>query len=585
MDGIRLATIFSNIAEVYKKTQSREKVFRLNVAARTIRDHPALIEDAYRAGSLLEMDGIDLNAAEMISEYIETGTIGLYEKIKSHYSEELIRFIRMSGLGSTRMFGLYEIFDIEDTEKLKEVLYDPRILQKAEKLGIDRDTLSEIHLERLKSTVSFYEKTYKKIARGYMRMFLPRIEKALYDCIDVEKIELVGSYRRKKAYLSDADMLILPKFNLKGFDPEKSIRALDNIGKSCFKPKSLKDKVSEQNISRVFETGYGFDIEIILSSGSSWVRDLFETTGSKRHVKNIMSMSEAAGMFSGSSQKYKDIKDEQDIYSMLGLGYIPPELREEGDIIDLAKSKKIPKLVELADIKGDLHIHSHYSDGLISREVLMGKARKLGYQYIGLSDHSASNRFGNGLDETRLEEKIKDLKAFRKDIKDIEVMIGSEVDIKGRDRLDYPDEVLEKLDVVLASMHSSYTNGKEENTARVLGAIDNPMVDIIAHPTGVVFGNRAPYSLDLDRILEKAASRGKAMEINSYYIRLDLDEGNTKKAKSMGVPIVINTDSHRYNNLEMISLGVDIARRARLTKDDVINTKDLKDFRYWKVNK
>jgi DNA polymerase (family 10) len=263
---------------------------------------------------------------------------------------------------------------------------------------------------------------------------------------------------------------------------------------------------------------------------------------------------------------------EKEIYRLLGLRFIVPELRQGRDEIELSRQDRLPDLIEAGDIRGDLHIHSEWSDGLIDYKDMVRIAHERGYEYIAISDHSISNFYGNGLSKERLIRKMEFMKDLRKKFRDINILMGAEIDIRKADIFDYPPEIIKKLDIAIASLHSSFTNSSKENTSRVVSALEKDYFDFIAHPTGFVFGNRAPISIDIDRVIETCSKYGKALEINSYYMRMDLNEQNVRKAKNAGAKLVINTDSHRPGNLDMMDLGIDIARRAGLEAGDIINT-------------
>ncbi len=237
------------------------------------------------------------------------------------------------------------------------------------------------------------------------------------------------------------------------------------------------------------------------------------------------------------------------------------------------------------DIRGDFHIHSKWSDGLIEYSGIIDSAKKQNYEYIALSDHSVSNYYGNGLDIDRLLAKMSFMKELRKKYDGIDILMGGEIDIRKAGVFDYPPEIIRKLDIAIASLHSSFTNSVEENTDRAVSALEKDYFDLLAHPTGKVFGNRAPLFIDIDRIIEASAKYGKALEINSYYMRMDLDEDNARKAKEAGSMLAVNTDTHRPGNMEMMQLGVDLARRAGLEAKDIINTMTAGELRSWRKNR
>ncbi len=633
MINLRISTIFANIAELAKQKDGNQKtVMDFTRAARTIRDFPGDLKDAYINGILRKLPGIIPDVYKLIEEYFKTGSIGLYDELKADYSEELIKFIRISGLGKRRIFAIYESLGAKDLDELKERIREEgsfsRILKSP---NIGKDLVTEIHLKRLVHSLDYYESTSGLFPKGYINFFIDKIKSEIIKLKDVKNIEVTGSIRRKKAFVRDIDILILTNFNLSGFNIQKSNIFLQDFKKLTF-IKSIKSiDLRRGNLSARFDTTYGVDIEVVISSGPGWEVDLFYTTGSKNHVRKIEEIALKRGLLGNHGidlnaagfirkdhnltgaktsaanhpgnfshgiflkenenrkkttvlKNYEEGQDTSDylIYENLGLERIPPELREDKGEVELAKRYALPKLIKLSDIKGDLHVHSSWSDGIISLEDIIKSCRKYKYEYLAISDHSISNLYGNGLDTGRMLEKIDYIKGLRQSIKDFDLLIGGEVDIRGVSMLDYDESILKKMDIALASMHSNYLNTVEENTSRITGAIKNSMIDAIAHPTGVVFGARAPYEMKMEQIFEVAVKYNKALEINSYLLRLDLNDSLTSEYKKMGGKVVINTDSHRATNLDMIVYGVEVARRAGLEKDDVINTKTLKELKQWK---
>ncbi|MBI3592677.1 MAG: PHP domain-containing protein, partial [Nitrospirae bacterium] len=269
-----------------------------------------------------------------------------------------------------------------------------------------------------------------------------------------------------------------------------------------------------------------------------------------------------------------------------GLPYIPPELREDQGEIEAAMEGKLPLLVAVGDMKGDLHVHSKWSDGSHTFEQLVDAARKLGYSYLAITDHSKGLAVARGLTAERLIEQKKEITALNKKLKGFRMLHGTEVDIRSDYSLDLPDEALKELDIVVASIHSGFKQSREQLTRRLVSAMNNPYVGIIAHPTGRLIGERDAYELDMDEILHVAKETGTALEINAYPLRLDLNDTLARKAKEMGIPIVISTDAHVTNQFDYMRYGVSIARRGWLEKGDVLNTlgvekllKNLKPFK------
>ncbi|MBC7333165.1 MAG: PHP domain-containing protein, partial [Actinobacteria bacterium] len=617
----------TNISEVSKyKSPDKNFVFGLSKAARTIRDYPEDITTLYYNGKLRELDGIDDIAYGFIQEYFESGKIKAYEELRSAYSEELVRLVRMSGLGAKLVFGIYDRLGIKNIIDLKNLLENRDIYRKDRFLTIDKGkgkdegkgkgliVVSGFHMKRLRETLSYFERTRSYFPGWYIGNFIDKVEHVLKSIPEIEDFRFVGSLRRKKLFVSDIDILILPSFNVSQYSLEKSIDLLKRISLLDFiKTKGLVElKYKNKTVGSRFRTIFGVDMEFIISGHKTWVLDLFYTTGTKAHVKKIENIAREKGCFkdgrislnSVNSElieprklnslvySFKDFEDKI-IYDLLGLQYIPPELRENQGEVELSKKSLLPNLVELEDIKGDLHVHSRWSDATMDFDDILEKAEEYNYEYVAISDHSKSNVYGNGLDERRLLEKIRYVDEYNKSnsgkksssirsIRNVRILSGSEVEIRENGKLDYKEEILEKLDIAIGSMHSGFASSSRENTLRAISGLRHKRIDFLAHPTGVVFGNRAPMFIDLERLVEEASENNKALEINSYFLRLDLDEKGVRKAKEKGVKLVINTDSHRLNNIDMIVLGVAIARRAGLEKDDILNCMCLRELMKWR---
>jgi len=603
MINLKLANILTDIAEIKKSTGvSKDITLNLMVAARTIRDNPESIKKVYSGGRLKELFGMEGLAYKLIVEYMETGKIKLYEELKSKYTEDLIRLIRISGFGKTKMFKIYEALNIKNLEDLKEKLAYENINDKISSILIEGNSYKNkdgvFYVKRLKSSLNYIESIKGLYPRWQVELYLDEIKNSLYKIRDIKKILIVGSLRRKKSLVRDIDILILPNFNNESCDFSGSARLLEEI-KSLKFIKSFKgNDIRPGSISARFETVFGIEVEIIISNHKNWSVDVLYTTGNKEHVRKLEEIAGKRGCVKNGrieinnsiEVKKQQIENclsnsrcfEEDIYNMLDLQYIPPELRENQGEIELSKSHLLPPLLTMDDIKGDLHVHSTWSDGVISLEDMIERIKKFNYEYMAITDHSVSNYYGSGLDDKRIQEKINYIDKLKSQFKDFCILMGSEIDITGVNKFDYPQNIIKKMDIAIGSMHSSFLNTEAKNTARVISAVENKYIDFIAHPTGVVFGNRAPYFIDIDQLITAAVKNNKALEINSYFLRMDLNEQNARKAAKMGAKVVINTDAHRPNNMDMIRLGVDIARRAGFKKENVLNTFSLAELKAWK---
>ena len=586
MISLKLANILTNIVEIKKSYPgSKEDIISLMNAARTLRDDPAIIERIIKGEEHDNLNGIDRYCYTLIVEYLEKGRIEEYECLAPSYSENLIKFIRITGLGRKRIFGIYDYFGIKDIDDLKDIFEGKTDKDIIKSIGPGKDLLTPLFIERIQRSLKYYEGLADKTPRWPVEFFANKMIISLGNHKDIKKAQLTGSIRRKKSLIEDIDILVLPEFNDGIYDFDKSICLLKDIEKLPFIKKLVSIKKEKNDISAVYETIYEINTEIIIAGDRTWTWQLFTTTGNRKHLFKLKEYAKVNKVHDLEKLACTGLCSDEDIYKILGLDYIPVELRQGRDEIELSSKNRLPDLVKMDDIKGDFHIHSKWSDGLIEYSDIIDIAKKQNYEYIAISDHSVSNYYGNGLDIERLLEKMSFMKELRKKYDGIDILMGGEIDIRKPGVFDYPPEIIRKLDIAIASLHSSFTNSAQQNTARVVSALEKDYFDLYAHPTGRVFENRAPLSIDMDRIIEASVKYGKALEINSYYMRMDLDEENTRKAREAGAVFAVNTDSHRPGNMEMMQLGVDLARRAGLEAKDIINTMTAEELRSWREDR
>ena len=356
----------------------------------------------------------------------------------------------------------------------------------------------------------------------------------------------------------------------------------------------IVSQVIAQGLTKVSVTlNMGLQMDLRLVKPQEFHSALQHFTGSKEHNAKLRSIAlkmgyklNEYGLFEKDGEGVFLPKSEEELYSKLGMPYIIPELREDRGEIEAALQDSLPELVKLEDIRGDLHVHSTFSDGISSIEEIVNKAIELGYEYIAITDHSKSLKIARGLDEGRLREQLEHIKNLNQKVKGIRILTGMEVDILPDGSLDMNDDILKELDVVIASIHSGFKQDQKTLTSRIVNACHNPYVKIIAHPTGRLIGRRAAYDVDMDKVMEAAAETGTVLEINSSPDRLDLNDVHVKRAAEMGIKIAIDTDAHSTEALSDMRYGVWVARRGWLAAENIINTFSLdKLLKFLKVMK
>ena len=394
----------------------------------------------------------------------------------------------------------------------------------------------------------------------------------LKGCKQIKRLSIAGSLRRMKETIGDLDILAsseLPDKVMDFFVKHNDVQRV--LLKGSTKTSVLLNDNLQVDLRVVEPRSYGAALQYF--------------TGSKEHnvkmrsiaIKKGLKLNEY-GLFDKKTDEYIMGEDEEEIYKHLGLSFIEPELRENRGEIEAAKKKTLPKIVKQEEIHGDIHVHSNWSDGFEPIENMVQQAEKMGYEYIGIADHSQSLKVANGLSEERIDKKIKEIEKINKKKENFRVFCGTECDIKPDGSLDYPDSVLKKLDYVGIGIHMSFKMTGEQVTRRVLKAMENPYVTFVAHPTCRMIGRREPFELDMEQIFDKARETDTYLEINSFPDRLDLNDLHVKQGKEKKVKFVINTDSHNISHMNFIRFGVAVARRGWLEKKDILNTYTLREL-------
>lgn len=552
-----IASLFERIADIMEL--KGENTFRINSyrkAARVIGDLTEDIEEIAKTQKLTDIPGIGKGTAEKIIEYINTGKMSKYEEVKKGVSEETVGLMQIPGLGPktvsllSRELGIVGLRDLENA------------LQAGKLKGLFG--VGEKKIENIAKGIELFKISQQRISIGLAYPIVERIIAELQRNPHMKDIQAAGSLRRMKETVGDIDILVS---GAKGAEIVKAFAKMRGVTQVL--------AAGDTRGSVRVEEGVQVDVRVVCEDDFGSALQYF--TGSKEHNIHLREIAKKKGFKINEYGIFKGDKKvggrfEQEIYRILGMDWIPPELRENRGEIEAAQKGMLPNLIKLSDIKGDLHNHSNWSDGTPTLEEMAVHAMKMGYQYLAVSDHSRSLHVANGLKEEELLEEIEAIDRLNKKFNGFTLLKASEVDIKADGTLDFPDKLLEKLDVVVASIHSGFKQGREKITERMVAAIHNHYVNIIAHPTGRLISKREGYEIDMDKVIGACSETGTALEINCCYDRLDLNDINCRKAKESGVMIAISTDAHHVDQMWMMELGVGIARRGWVEKKNVINT-------------
>ena len=566
MDSVNneIAKIFSRIADSLEILD--ENGFKINAyrkASRNISSMPDSLEEFDGEKELSTIPGVGKDLSQKIIEHRLTGKIAYYEEIKKQVPDELAELLDIRGVGPKFLRTLVKHFGVTDIESLKETIANPEILEV--------DGIGKKKIEQISRSVEVFEGGKKRMRLTEAHPLAMAIKEEIEEIPGVLRAELAGSLRRMRETVANIDIIasaddkteVLEEFTALGFTKEVLRRT--------------------ENSARIL-TQTGVRADLLVVEPHCYGSALQNLTGSRSHNARIREIAAAKGFETDSAGIRNDngyFVSEEKIYESLGLGYIAPELREDRGEIEAARAGELPALLEIEDLRGDLHAHSTWSDGASTIRQMADKAASLGYEYIAMTDHSPSSRIANGLSIKRLWQKKEEVEKINSEGRAVRILMGSEVDILRDGSLDYPDEVLRELDFVVASVHGSFLMEEEEMTRRICGALENPNVDALGHPTGRLIAQREPYKVDIDAVIETARNHDKALEVNSSYKRLDLKDTHARKAVEAGVKIIVSTDAHRVQHLERIIFGVGTARRGWVKKTDVVNTYGLSRLLKW----
>ena len=560
-----IAKAFSEIADMLEL--KGENPFRIRAYRRAAQNLEALSMDVteLKEEELLKIPGIGKDLAAKIREYIDTGEISHLNELRKEVPQGLLEILLVPGVGPKTAKTVYEKLGISSVDELERACKEGRLQGIP---GIRKKTEDNI----LKG-IAMLKRGRERMPLGRARPLAEAIVEELRRLSAIKKIEIAGSLRRWKDTVKDIDILVTST------DPMKVMNTfvkLPNVEEVLLKGPTKS--------SVMLKEGIQVDLRVVEEDCFGAALQYF--TGSKAHNIKIREMAMKLGLkineygvFREKDNKKIAGATEEEVYKAIGLPFILPEIREDLGEVEAALNGQLPRLVELGDIKGDLHVHSRWSDGSHSIEEVARAAQALGYEYIAITDHSKGLGIAGGLSEKDIMKEKKEVDELNKRLKGFRVFMGVEVDIRSNGELDFDEEVLKRLDFVVASIHSGFRQSKRQLTDRLLSAIKCPYVRVIAHPTGRILGERDGYDIDIDEILRAARKYKKALEINAYPMRLDLNDRYVRMARDMGIPIIISTDTHMTEQFRFMKYGVAIARRAWLEKSDVINTKNLEEFK------
>lgn len=559
MDKIEVARIFEEIGVLLElKDENPFKVRAYHNAARAVEALEEDLEDAIESGSLLEQKGIGKGIYEKIIELSKTGHIKYYEEIKKEMPPGLLEIIKIPGVGPKKAKALYAELGISTVGELEYACMENRL--------VDLHGFGKTTQEKILKGIEYYKKGMGLHLLNAASIEAEKLLSALNKNKNIIRSSIAGSIRRRKEVIKDIDLVASSKPGKEGSVMD-FFTGLPNIHSVTAK--------GETKSSVVLNAGINADLRIV--SDREFPFALHYLTGSKDHntamrgrAKKMGIKMNEYGLFKG--EKSIPCKDEEEIFKALGLSCIPPELREDAGEIEAAERGELPELLDPFDIKGIFHVHSTYSDASMTLREAIRVARELGYQYIGISDHSKSAYYAGGLTEEKIREQHDEIDRLNEELKDIHIFKGVESDILPDGSLDYSDRILASFDFVIASVHSRFNMTEEEMTKRIIKAMSNPHTTIFGHPTGRLLLSREGYKVDIKKTIDAAADLNVVIELNSHPYRLDLDWRHCKYARERGVKVSINPDAHHIDDLSNVSYGVGIARKGWLTAKDVINT-------------
>jgi len=572
MDNKAIAGLLYETADLLEiDGQDSFRVRSYRNAAEAIEALPQQIADLIQEPKkLLEIQGIGKGMQANLLQLFKEGRIEAHSELLKKYRPSMLELLKIQGLGPKTIALIWSAHQVSDLEGVEKLAREGKIRE--------LPRMGEKHELKLLKAIEDYRRIAGRFLLDTAEQLAEKLVEHLLATPGIEKVTPAGSLRRGRETVGDLDILVTGKGCIEAESRQTLIELLLRFP-------GLMDVIAQGENKVSFRHRNGMQVDVRLLPPESFGAAMQYFTGSKAH--NVALRQRALKMgFTLNEYALATLEDEkpvagateEEIYSKLKLDFIPPELRENLGEIEAAAGHALPMLIEPSDIRGDVHMHTVETDGRNTIEEMAEAARERGYEYMAITDHSKNLAFANGLTDERALEHIARIRAVEKKMKGIRIFAGVEVDILGDGSLDLSDSVLQQMDIVIASVHSQFNQDRATMTDRLLQAIANPNTSLIGHPTGRQLLRRDAYQFDFDAVLKAAAKHKVAMELNSYPERLDLNDVHLRMAKQHGVKIVINTDSHHTSHMEKLRYGITQARRAWLTKDDVLNTLPLQKF-------
>jgi len=562
MKNLEIAKIFHSIAQILEI--KNDNVFRIRAYERAslVVSEIDNIEEQAEKDILTDIPGIGVDLASKIKEYIKSGKIKFYEELKKEIPEGVLEMLKIPSLGPKTVKLFYERLKITDTPTLERFAKSGRL--------VGLEGIKEKTVENILKGIELVKRGRERIDIASAWDIANKFLNELNEIKEVKNISVAGSLRRMKETVKDIDILV------SSIKPKKIMETF------CRCP-DVKQVIAKGETKSSVISKEGIQVDVRVVEPNSFGAALMYFTGSKNHNIRLRTIAVKKGLKVNEYGVFRDkkclvSKTEKEIYDLFKMQYIEPELREDNGEIESALKNKLPKLIELKDIKGDFHIHTIYSDGSNSIEEIAVACKQKGYEYVALTDHSQSLKVANGLTVANLKRKKKEIDKINKKIKNFTILYGTEVEIDSNGNIDYNNEVLKELDIVVAAIHSGFKQSKEQLTKRIVKACQNPHVDIIAHLTGRLWGTRDSYELNFQEVFKVAKDTNTFLEINSFPDRLDLGDALIRIAKEKGIKFVISTDSHSLEHLDYMKFGVAMARRGWLGRQDVVNTFSINEI-------